>query len=176
MNMNVSTDIHKRRDEVYLKPGEVWIGNRPTIVTTVLGSCVSVTFFHAASGFSGICHALQPRCPNSYQCGRGCKDTFRYATCAIEAIKEQLSAKGAKPTDIEVKLFGGSSLIGSSRSDAKTKSVGRQNIEAATESIEKYRLHLRVINVGGNVGRKIKFNTADGVVLMKRLKASVAAI
>ena len=64
-------------------------------------------------------------------------------------------------------------MICSGRADSKNKSVGRQNVEAAMESIEKYRLHLRVINVGGKVGRKIKFNAIDGVVLMKRLKGAL---
>ena len=32
-------------EKVYLKPGELYIGEGPTKVITVLGSCVSVTLF-----------------------------------------------------------------------------------------------------------------------------------
>ena len=170
---NRDTESHKRRYDIYLKPGEVWFGNEPTLVTTVLGSCVSVTFYHATSSYAGICHALQPQCPHPYRCGSGCKEIFRYATCAVEVITEQITAKGARPNEIDVKLFGGSSLISNNHANTKTKTVGKQNIEAAMKAIEKHSLNLRVINVGGNFGRKIKFNSADGVVLMKRLKGAL---
>jgi chemotaxis protein CheD len=38
-------DGHGKLLRFYLKPGEIHIADRPGIVTTVLGSCVSVTMY-----------------------------------------------------------------------------------------------------------------------------------
>jgi len=49
-------------DQVYLKPGELYIGEKPTKVITVLGSCVSITLFSKRLNIGAICHG---RCPNA---------------------------------------------------------------------------------------------------------------
>ncbi len=44
----------------YLRPGELHIADHPGIVTTVLGSCVSVTMFSRRREVGAICHGLMP--------------------------------------------------------------------------------------------------------------------
>ena len=51
---------------VYLKPGELHFATGPTVVSTVLGSCVSVTMFDRLSGAAAICHALLPEGPATF--------------------------------------------------------------------------------------------------------------
>ena len=163
-------DQHGVPPRIYLKPGEICFSKTPVVVTTVLGSCVSVTLFHPASGRAAICHALQPRCPQPYVCAGDCTAKYRYAACAIEAITRRMTAGGTHRSDIEVKLFGGAALIGNRRPETLATSLGRQNVEAAMEALHTAGLRLKVANVGGTVGRKIIFHTATGEVFMKRLK------
>jgi chemotaxis receptor (MCP) glutamine deamidase CheD len=47
--------------KVFLKPGELYIGKEPAVVSNILGSCVSITMFSERLGAGGICHALLPR-------------------------------------------------------------------------------------------------------------------
>ncbi len=165
-------NAQREKPRIYLKPGELCLSKRPVVVTTVLGSCVSATFCHQATGLAAICHALQPQCPNSAHCMEGCGVRYRYAVCAIQAMTRQMTARGVRPREIEVKLFGGAALIGASRPETAATSMGRQNVEAAMETIHDCGLVLKVMDVGGSFGRKIIFDTATGEVLMKRLRRS----
>ena len=157
---------------VYLKAAEMWIGNKPAVIKTVLGSCVSVTFFHPGSGLASICHAIQPRCPRKEKCSQACVHRYRYADCAIDSIIRQMQRKGMKKSDIEVKLFGGAVMIKGKRSVSDALSVGELNAQVALETIHRSKLRLKAVNTGGGVGRKLIFDAANGEVLMRRLKNS----
>ncbi|MBT8339031.1 MAG: chemotaxis protein CheD [Desulfatitalea sp.] len=143
-------------------------------MTTVLGSCVSATFFHRPSGLAAICHAMQPRCPRSLPssatCPAECENRYRYTVCAIEGMHRRLLQFGVQPHELEVKLFGGAALIGKNPGRADSRSIGQLNVKAATDSLIDCGLTLKVANVGGNFGRKMIFDTATGEVFMKRLK------
>jgi chemotaxis protein CheD len=161
------------KPHIYLKPGELCISKHPAVVTTVLGSCVSVTLFHPVSGFAAICHVLQPKCPRPDLCGPECQHRYRYAVCTIEEMARRLLRHGLFAKEIEVKLFGGAAMIGSQRSESLPHSVGQQNVKAAIETISASGLILKVMDVGGGFGRKIIFDTRTGEVFMKRLQRVV---
>lgn len=164
------------KPHIYLKPGEMCFSRNPVVVTTVLGSCVSVTLFHPGSGTSAICHALQPRCPQPDRCSEDCRNRYRYAVCAIEEMTRRITALSLRPRDIEVKLFGGAALIGTRSAASQQNSIGQLNVKAAMETISNLGLILKVMDVGGNFGRKIIFNTETGEILMKRLHRASADI
>lgn len=161
------------KPHIYLKPGELCVSERDIVVTTVLGSCVSATFFHRPTRLAAICHAMQPRCPNGSwtpgRCPPECKNSFRYAACAIQMMKAKMAGFGVRPADLEVKLFGGAALIGSGSGNGSSNSIGQLNVEAAMETINSCNLALKVADVGGVYGRKLIFDTGTGQVLMKRL-------
>ena len=46
--------------KVFLKPGEIYVGREPAEVSTILGSCISVTMFSEGLKLGAICHALLP--------------------------------------------------------------------------------------------------------------------
>ena len=52
--------------EVYLQPGESYLARKPTIIRTILGSCVGVTFWSARLGIGALCHAQLPRMPDEF--------------------------------------------------------------------------------------------------------------
>lgn len=153
----------------YLKPGELIRTEQPAVVTTVLGSCVSVTLFHRLSGSAAICHVLHPRCPRPEACSDHCDAAYRYAPCAVMAMGHWMSARGARPGQIEVKLFGGAAMMARRPGHHAPQSIGRLNVEAALETLEALHLSLKVADVGGTVGRKILFDTGSGEVWLKRL-------
>lgn len=47
--------------QVYLKPGELYIAQEPTIILTILGSCIGATFWNRRLGVGALCHAMLPR-------------------------------------------------------------------------------------------------------------------
>jgi hypothetical protein len=46
-----------------VQPGELYLARKPAILRTILGSCVSVTFWSARLGAGALCHGVLPRCP-----------------------------------------------------------------------------------------------------------------
>lgn len=158
-------------DYVYLKPGELYFGDKFAEVTTVLGSCVAVTMHHDGSGLSAICHALQPTCQTAAVCNESCLDQcLRYVDCVIPRMVENFRAHGVRPGSIQVKLFGGAAIIGSQQARSSHLSVGQMNVMAAMEIIQARNLKLEVANAGGYVGRKIIFNTRTGIVWVKKFQ------
>jgi chemotaxis protein CheD len=155
---------------VYLKPGELYIARRPTIVTTVLGSCISVTMFNRRLGIGAICHGLLPRCRDKKKCDDNCTEEFKYVGCSVRSMVEEFIMSGSKRNEIEVKVFGGADVFALKGVDRKSANIGKQNIKAALSVIRSEGLHLLTSDVGGVAGRKIFFNTQTGEVFLKRLK------
>jgi chemotaxis protein CheD len=85
---------------------------------------------------------------------------------------ERFHALGIKKGETEVKIFGGADVL-ECHSENGT-SVGQQNIEIALEIIGEAGLRLIVSDVGGKVGRKLRFYTHTGEVLLKRMAGSAA--
>lgn len=144
---------------VYLKPGEIHFATIPTVVTTVLGSCVSVTMFDPAGGAAAICHALLPEGPRA--------DLFRYVDSSIHHMLGMFSSHGVRQNQLEVKLFGGADMLGAG---ASRIGVGRRNVEIARQVLADEGLEVSAADVGGTRGRKLFFHTHTGEVFMKRLR------
>jgi chemotaxis protein CheD len=154
---------------VFLKPGEVYITDKPALIKTVLGSCVSVTLFEPHSRTAAICHGLLPDCG-----GKGCGDCpekLRFVTCSIKHILDKMLERGAVQRTLEVKAFGGGDVLTyRSGGPCKKATVGRQNIEAALNIMESLGIKPMTSDLGGDRGRKIFFNTQTGEVLLKKLR------
>jgi len=148
--------------KIFLKPGEFYIGKGGSDIYTILGSCVSITMFNKRLKVGGICHALLPKE------GPTVKDTdgFRYVDSSISQMLTEFETMGIKRHEIEVKVFGGSEMIGTNRK----KSVGQQNIEATLNVLSNKNLTIISSDFGGDQGRKIIFYTQTGRVLLKKLE------
>jgi len=145
----------------YLYPGTLFAHREPHLVTTVLGSCVSVCLWDAAARVGGINHYLLPLWN-----GDGLP-TPKYGNIAIAKLVERVQALGAG-SKLVAKLFGGASMW--EKTDGLL-AIGQRNIELAIELLEQHRIPVISSDLGGSVGRKIIFHTGDGSVLLKRQRA-----
>ncbi len=154
---------------VYLKAGEMHFSHEPSLVITVLGSCLSVTMYSRRMGIGGICHGLLPECENKKSCSRECREGFRYVECSILQMLHLFDKAGAKRSEIEVMCFGGADMFSRKVEKPGLVSVGRQNITKAETILQREGLKIKKQDVGGLGGRKIYFYTQNGEVLLKRL-------
>jgi len=171
MENKIETQFKVKTDR-FLHPGELCITEEPMIIKTILGSCVSVVFFHGPSKLSGVCHAMLPTdtskeqvCENcTIECTRKTSGrTFRFVTCAIIHMYETFSSKGIPAQEIEVKLFGGASVLKNF-----TNNIGKQNSDIAKEVLQNLKLTLSKEDIGGNRGRTISFDSNTGDVIVKK--------
>ncbi|HEX9021338.1 MAG TPA: chemotaxis protein CheD [Nitrospirota bacterium] len=155
---------------VYLKPGDMYFAKQPTLIVTVLGSCLSITMFNRRRGLGSICHGLLPKCgPRKKDCQGECLEGFRYVDCSIRRMVQLFDRHKVKRSEIEIKCFGGADMFTRTIELPGIASIGRQNVTTAKQILKDEGLKLRVIDVGGLQGRKIFFNTRTGEVLLKRL-------
>ena len=152
-------------ESIYLKPGELAIAERPALISTVLGSCVAVTMFTPRLGVGAICHAMLPHCT-----GPG---GVRFVDRALSHMLERFDKFGLARSELVVKMFGGADMFEQVR-PAPAPTVGRQNIQAATELLKNAGVRLAATDTGGRQGRKLLFYSHTGEVFLKRLGAAHA--
>lgn len=156
---------------LYLKPGEFVISGEPAVITTVLGSCVSVTMFNPRLRIGAICHGLLPLCKDDGPCDNECGNGFRYVDCSVRLMLEEFRKKGIGHAEIEAKLFGGADMFAPQEIRPGNITVGRQNIEAAFKICEQERIPVLKSDTGGMYSRKIIFYPHTGDVYLKRTRA-----
>lgn len=162
MNHQPATDSSDTIPRHYLYPGTLFVHKRPHLVTTVLGSCISVCLWNQTAQLGGINHYLLPLWN-----GEGLP-TPKYGNIAIEKLVEKVKAISRPGDKLIAKVFGGASMW------EKTEgllAIGQRNIEYANETLEKHGIPIVGIDVGGYQGRKVIFNTGDGTVLMRRQRS-----
>lgn len=153
------TEIERRH---YLYPGTLFVHRKPHLVTTVLGSCVSVCLWNQTSQLGGINHYLLPLWN-----GEGLP-TPKYGNIAIAKLIEKVKALSNPGDKLIAKVFGGASMW------EKTEgllAIGQRNIEFAIETLETHKIQIVSSDLGGYQGRKVIFNSGDGSVLMRRQRA-----
>jgi len=147
----------------YLLVGQGGIYATPTLVQTVLGSCVSATMYCAKYRWGGIFHALLPRI-GDFSGSRTRGDQYRYVDSSIWSLLREFAKAGISAKSLECKVFGGASPL-HQNCDA---SAGNRNVKVAMEVLAEEGVTVSASSVGGNGGRKLFFRTDTGLVLQKR--------
>jgi chemotaxis protein CheD len=148
-------------EKLYLNPAELVLAESPALVTTVLGSCVAVTFYYRHLAYGTICHAVLP---SGKEEGPG-----KYVDQSIAYMLDFFRRKKIRPHELVAKVFGGADMFAQLNTDKVSRTIGSQNIQAALESLKTAGIEPAVIEVGGQLGRKLIFHTASGEIFMKRI-------
>jgi chemotaxis protein CheD len=152
--------------EIYLQPGEWQLVRTPTLLKTVLGSCVGITFRAPRIGAGAMCHAMMPQFPTRPGAYLKYAATGRYVDSVIKQLAGEFEELGARPVEIEVKMFGGADVLASV---SKGATVGKMNCGAAMRVLEELGFRPVVTRLGGTHGVFIEFHTGTGEVLLRRL-------
>ena len=156
--------------DLNLQPGELYLARSPSILRTILGSCVGVSFWSARLGAGALCHGVLPRCPTFLPKGFSLSAGYRYVDFSIRYLAQQFDSLGAHRDEVEIKLFGGADVLPvTGRRNRPT--VGALNCMAALEVLEQKGFIVSASDLGGIRGRRIHFHTGTGEVLLQRLKA-----
>ena len=141
---------------IFLKPGQYHIAKEPTIVETLVGSCVSVCLYNYKNGLAAINHFLQSRPARGVNSNIG-----MYGTTATQYIIDALMSLDPKPYHYRAQVFGGAKVL---KVVGSTSDIGRDNINVALEVLSKAGIRVTGKKISGNRGRRIKFNTKTGIV------------
>ncbi|WP_187363102.1 chemotaxis protein CheD [Massilia aquatica] len=148
--------------DIFLQPGDYFVGDAEFRVRTLLGSCVSITLWHPGSRVGAMSHFLLP--------GRS-KDGHpdaRYGNDALDLMAAGLRALGVDACECEAKVFGGGNMFPSHRSHHPA--IGSQNGAAARALLAGYPIPVRSACLYGDGHRQIIFDIARGDVWSRQFK------
>jgi chemotaxis protein CheD len=146
--------------DIFLNPGELFVADARYQIRTILGSCVSITLWHAPTCIGAMSHFMLP--------GRGGpvppgERDGRYGDEALEMITAELASRGVAVAQCQAKIFGGGNMFPDQMRDGAIN-VGQRNGEAAREML--HALGVRVVSESlfGIGHRQIIFDLRNGDV------------
>jgi chemotaxis protein CheD len=149
------------RQQAYLLPGQLHASGDPCQIRTILGSCVAICLWDSRLGVGGMNHFLLPAS------SEGRPSSSRFADVATRTLLEMLRALGCRVPHLQAKIFGGSSMF--QKEDRHAVSLGAKNVAVALDLMRNAGIPVSVQETGGTRGRKIMFNTDDGIVWCQRI-------
>ena len=150
---------------VKILPGEYNVNNENVMISTVLGSCVSVCVCDRINGVGGMNHFMLPG--DNLNQVRSLDPSARYGIHAMELLLKHYTKLGGKRTSLEAKVFGAGKVM-DGMSD-----VGRQNADFALGYLAARKLQIVAVDVGDIYPRKVIFFPGTGQVFVKKIRHQV---
>jgi len=144
-----------------LYPADIHADKAPSIVNTVLGSCVSVCLHDPVLKMGAINHYILPIWNGNDEV------TMKYGNIAVIRILYELLKSGCKFEDVVARVYGGAEVL---RGMPTNFHIGSRNVQIAFEILNEFRIPVLASDVGGTKGRKINFNTLTGEVEMDYIR------
>jgi len=151
--------------EIFLQPGELYFGDYATRIRTILGSCISITFWHPVKLIGGMTHIMLPERGNLGRKKEVVLDG-KYADEAIRLMLSEIKSTGADPSEFQVKLFGGGDMF-SKYTASDNQHIGTKNTIAAKQLLNEYGFLLHARHLGGHGHRSIIFDIWSGYVWVR---------
>jgi chemotaxis protein methyltransferase CheR len=142
--------------EVALQAGGVFASESPTIVRTVLGSCVAVCLFDPTIAAGGMNHFMLPG---------GSDDSVptRYGSYAMDCLINDLMKLGGTRSRLVAKVFGGAHVL------SIPSAVPERNVKFVLDYLNAEGIPLLAKRLGGDQPLVIRFMTHTGKVQLRAL-------
>ncbi len=142
----------------YLEPGYIFCPLQPVSIHTVLGSCVAVCLWDTRRKAGGMSHFLLPSTASPEEA------TPRFGNVATAELIRMMEKNGSKPGQLLAQIIGGAAP-----QRLRKATVGPANIEVARSVLRKKGIRVCSEDVGGQMGRKVVFDTRTGHVMVLKV-------
>ena len=144
---------------LYLHAGQLAAFREPRAISTVLGSCVAVCLWDGERGVGGMNHYLLP-----HRAGAG-ESSPRFGNVAMGGLLDEVVRLGGRFSHLRAKVFGGASVLGAPVPGVEP--LGEQNVRLARSLLASAGIPIAAEDTGGSRGRRLIFQTDDGLALVK---------
>lgn len=158
--------------EKIIGPGEFFASREDIVISTLLGSCISVALFAPGRGIGGLNHFMLPF--PQYSESSILSSNARYGINAMEVLMNELFKLGVRRAELRAKVFGGSTMLDIGTGDQLT--VAQKNIRFVFEFLDTEKIPVDSYSVGGALPRKIYFFTETAKVLMRFTKTEAGTL
>lgn len=129
-------------------------GEADVVISTLLGSCVSVCLQDPEARVGGMNHFLLGEPGKDQHVLR--QDLQRYGVHAMELLINALMRRGASRSRLRAQIYGGANII------AGLGSIGTSNAEFARRFMQTEGIRIGHCDVGGTRARRVEFMPYDG--------------
>jgi chemotaxis protein CheD len=153
------------KEMIDISPGEYLSTSEDFIISTVLGSCVSVCIFDKYRKMGGMNHFMLVE-------GKALETTGdmlryeRYGSYAMESLLNDFIRSGSKKEHLEAKVFGGSRMLNLKSKDYLD--IGSQNVRYALTFLKNETIPVLAKDTGGTRHRRLYLFPQNFKILMKR--------
>jgi len=153
----INNPFYPKLNNYFLHTGYLFVTPEPTIISTVLGSCVSVCLYDKKLEIGGMANIQLPYVKDKK------KATSRYGNIAIPLLIRTFIKQGSNLKHMEAIILGGACNFAISSID-----IGIKNISVIKKIILQNKINIASEDIGGKKGRKVIFNTqTNETVVMK---------
>lgn len=164
----LKVNIHFNKPEKYIGPGEFYASRDDVVISTLLGSCISVALYDPVLKIGGLNHFMLPF-PRAVT-GEIVSTNAKYGVNAMEVLINDILKKGGQKSKLKAKVFGGSAVLDYHKE--ATYNIPKMNISFAFEFLDTEKIPVESYSVGGTRPRKIFFFPMEARILMKYSKSS----
>jgi len=156
------------RKSIFLLPGELVFVRNPTIVSTLLGSCVAVCLYDKKNNWGGMNHYMLPSQND------GSLEPGKYGEQSINKLLLMAAKAGCSRSELVASIFGGGNVVGhlGSLGGLVPMGIGNRNIDIAHSLLSKHSIRVTGGDTGGELGRKIRMNTATNEIKVEFIQRS----
>jgi chemotaxis protein CheD len=144
--------------QIIVKVAHHAVGRRGDVLATFgLGSCVAIVLHDPISQVGGMAHILLPE-PNL---ARDTANPDKFASTAVPRLVREVRRIGGAPARLEARIVGGAAMFASIMAPG-SMNMGERNIQAVRAALETAGIPILGEDVGGDYGRSVRYNVADG--------------
>ncbi|MDJ0639656.1 MAG: chemotaxis protein CheD [Paracoccaceae bacterium] len=146
---------------IYITQGQQAVGHdADMVVSTILGSCISICLWDPVAGVGGMNHMLLPGAKQD-------NATLTAGALDMDLLINKMMPLGAERPRLRAKLFGGSSML-KGRTD-----IGSRNTDFAKSYLQNEGIPCDAEDTGGTLARRLRFWPATGKAQVKLVEEDV---
>jgi len=149
---------------VKLLPSEYYVTTTDTVLTTVLGSCVSACLVDIDNGVAGMNHFMLP--DDGDASPRGQAESMRYGAYAMDVLIRELLRAGARRERLQAKVFGGGAVL----ANMTTLNIGDRNADFVLRYLRAERIAVAAQDLRGPYARRVCFIPSSGKAVVRKLR------
>ena len=124
---------------------DLGVGKSPSILRTILGSCIGICIYDTSTRIGGLSHIMLPTSK------KNAANPRKYADSAIPLLVEDMMRAGAMRNSMIAKIIGGAAMFKHTE-NSFMGDIGRNNIVSVQQILSGMNLRIVSSDVGGDYG------------------------
>lgn len=139
------------------------------LVAYGLGSCIALAVWDPKAKVGGLAHFMLPNGPVNDTGPASNISPVKFIDTGLDTFLNALEAKGALLNRSTIKAAGAAAMLNVGVGLA----IGQRNAESMQAALAERGLELAATSLGGNTGRTVQLQVADGRFLVKSLSSVI---